>query len=148
MGHSPAMVSPLTQPKLLSAPVPACSAQGSLAGAHTCTCVRVCLHARMLHACLPACRSAFEAVVNNTFDISSFNRSLLKKGAMSKKALRGYQERYLVRPHVHVCMQGQGRTPTLWATDSCRVRYTPCPASMQAQGCITASAHEPNHLHM
>ena len=91
-------------------------------------------------------------MVNNTFDISSFNRSLLKKGVMSKKALRGYQERYLVRPHVHVCMQGQGQgqghTHTLWATHRVCHRPTPCPASMQAEGCITASAHEPDHLHM
>ncbi|KAG2439311.1 hypothetical protein HXX76_004670 [Chlamydomonas incerta] len=41
-------------------------------------------------------RTAYAAVVENTFDISTFNRSLLLKGPVQKKKMRGFQDRYLI----------------------------------------------------
>ncbi|GFR43943.1 hypothetical protein Agub_g5082, partial [Astrephomene gubernaculifera] len=41
-------------------------------------------------------RTAYAAVVENTFDISKFNRSLLLKGPVEKKGISGFKTRYLI----------------------------------------------------
>ncbi len=46
--------------------------------------------------CFSNCRTAYAAVVDNSFDISRFNRSLLMKGPVAKRAISGFKERYLV----------------------------------------------------